>query len=154
MAKKLTAQQIIDKFEFEVVHKGTPKRNFITTSGIARIGILLTTDLKLYYKQQNNIVGFGGTELLFFESSSHEKVKKAIARLKKFNPPLILLNRSWNKEGIKKLVKLFGKTNITIACSNLDSTALYIEVSPWVARQIAPTSQIHGTLMSIYGEGV
>ena len=154
MSRQLSVDELLKKFNFKILNKGTPKKNFITSSGIARVGITLASNVKPHYSKQTNIVCFGASELNYFRHVKEAQAKKALARIKKLNPPLILLNSSIDDKAAKQIVKGFGKTHITIASVNMDSTALYIEISPWIARKIAPTSILHGTFLCIYGCGV
>lgn len=154
MPKKISVKEILKKFDFQVVNKGKPTSRYITSSGIGRIGIELSTNIKPAYTQQTNPVCFGTSELNYFKQVTPRTLKSIMNRVKKLDPPMIILNRAFKQENIVKLLKAFGKTDITIAYINMSSTDLYFEVSPWIARKIAPSSIVHGTLMSIYGIGV
>lgn len=154
MSKKITVKELLNNFDFQIVNKGKPYSRYITTSGVARIGIELTTNIRPAYKKQTNIVCFGTSELHYFKQCSPLELKKVVRRVKRLDPPIIILNSSFKTENIKTIVKAFGKTDITIAALNMSSTDMYFELSPWVAKKIAPSSTIHGTLMSIYGIGV
>lgn len=154
MAKKIAVKELLDNFDFEVLNKGKPGRRFITSSGVARIGIELATNIKCAYKKQTNPVCFGTSELNYFIQCNSSQVKKMIHRIKKLDPPIIILNSAFKGEDIKHLLKAFGKSDIPIAKINMSSTDIYFEISPWLAKKIAPSTVIHGTLMSIYGIGV
>lgn len=154
MTKKISVKDLLKKFDFNVVHKGKMRSRYITSSGIARIGIELSTNTKPAYVKQTNPVCFGTSELNYFIKCSPAQWKRAVKRVKQLNPPMIILNSAFKPEHIKKVVKDFGNTDITIASINMNSTDIYFEISPWIARKMAPTSVIHGTLMSIYGIGV
>lgn len=154
MAKKISVKELIDKFDCQVVNKGRPSSRYITSSGVARIGIELATNVKPAYQKQTNPVVFGTSELNYFKQATPNALKKMMNRVKKLNPPMIILNSAFKHDNIKKLLKAFGKTEITIVSLGMSSTDIYFEISPWIARKIAPSSVIHGTLMSIYGMGV
>lgn len=154
MAKKIPVKELLNKFNFQVINKGRPSRRYITSSGIARIGIELATNIKPAHKKQTNPVCFGTSELNYFKQATPHAFKQMMKRVKKLNPPMIILNSAFKTEDIKKLLKGIGKTDITIASLNMSSTDIYFDISPWIARKIAPSSIIHGTLMSIYGIGV
>lgn len=154
MSKKIAVKEVLNKFEFNVVNKGKPTTRYITSSGIARIGIELSTNIKPAYKKQTNPVCFGTSELNYFKQSSPAALRKMMRRVKKLNPPMIILNSAFKADDIKRILKALGKTDITVASANMSSTDIYFELSPWIARKIAPSSIIHGTLMSIYGIGV
>ncbi len=154
MSKKISVKELLDNFDFQVINKGRPSSRYITSSGAARIGIELSTNIKPAYKKQTNPVVFGTSELNYFKQSNHKTLRTIFNRVKKLNPPIIILNSAFKAEDIKNLLKAFGKTDITIASLNMSSSDIYFEVSPWIAKKIAPTSIIHGTLMSIYGIGV
>ncbi len=154
MLKKIAVKELLNNFDFNVVNKGRPSKRYITSSGIARIGIELSTKIKPAYRKQTNPVCFGTSELNYFKQSTPRQLKSMMNRVKKLNPPMIILNSAFKQDNIKKLLKAFGKTDITIASCQMSSTDLYFELSPWVAKKIAPTSIVHGTLMSIYGIGV
>lgn len=154
MLKKIPVKELLKKFDFQVINKGRPSRRYITSSGIARIGIELATNIKPAYKKQTNPVCFGTSELNYFKQATPRALRQMMNRVKRLNPPLIILNRAFKTDNIKQLLKAVGKTDITIASLNMSSTDIYFEISPWIARKIAPSSIIHGTLMSIYGVGV
>lgn len=154
MSKKLVVKELLNNFDFHVVNKGRPSSRYITSSGIARIGIELATLIKPAYKKQTNPVCFGTSELNYFKQISFEQLKEVLSRVKQLNPPMVILNKAFNANEITKVAKAFGKTDITIASLNMTSSDMYCEISPWIAKKIAPSSVIHGTLMSIYGIGV
>lgn len=154
MAKKITVKEVLNKFDFKVVNKGKPTGRYITSSGVARIGIELSTNIKPAYKKQTNIVCFGTSELNYFKQCSPHEMKRAAKRVKELNPPMIILNSSFQPADVRSVLKAFGKTDITIATLGMSSADMYFELSPWVAKKIAPTSITHGTLMSVYGIGV
>lgn len=154
MGKKIPVIELLNKFDFRVVNKGKPSRHFISSSGIARIGIELATNIKPAYKKQTNPVCFGTSELNYFKQATPRAFKQMMKRVKKLNPPLIILNSAFKSDDIKHLLKAIGRTDITIASLNMSSNDIYFDISPWIARKIAPSSIIHGTLMSIYGVGV
>lgn len=154
MPKKVAVKEVLKKFDCKILNKGKPGSRYITSSGIARIGIELATNIKPAYKKQTNPVCFGTSELNYFKQCSHAECKRWAKRVKQLNPPMIILNSAFKAEDIKNLLKAFGKTDITIASVNMSSTDIYFDLSPWLARKIAPTSVVHGTLMSIHGIGV
>lgn len=154
MSKKIAVKELLNNFDFNVVNKGRPSARYITSSGVARIGIEIATTIKPAYKKQTNIVCFGTSELNFFKQCSMFELKRVARRVKKLNPPMIILNSAFKSDDIKTILRAFGRTDITIAALGMSSTDIYFELSPWVAKKIAPSSIIHGTLMSIYGIGV
>lgn len=154
MPKKLAVKELLKKFEFNVLNKGKPSNRYITSSGLARIGIEITTTIKPAYKKQTNPVVFGTSELNYFKQCSPLQLRRMARRVKKLNPPIIILNSSFKADDARRIVRAFGRTDITIANLPMSSTDMYFELSPWIARKIAPSSIIHGTLMSIYGVGV
>ena len=151
---KIIVADLIKKFDFKIINKGKPNNRFITTSGVARIGIELATSVEPWYKKQTNVVCFGSSELNYFKQSSKWSLIKMMDRVKKLNPPMIILNAAFKPEDIKNLMKAIGKTNIPITSLNMSSDNIYIELSPWIARELSPTTQFHGTLMSVFGIGV
>ncbi len=154
MRNKIVVSELLKRFDFKIVNKGRPNSRYITSSGIARIGIELTTKIKPAYKKQTNIICFGLSELNFFKKSTLPGLKRIMKKVKKLSPPMIILNNAFKPEDIKRLMKAMGKTDIPVVYINMSSADLYIELSPWVARKLAPTSTYHGTLMSILGIGV
>lgn len=151
---KIVVADLLKKFDFNVINRGKPNSRYITSSGVARIGIELATSVEPWYKKQTNVVGFGSSELNYFKQSSRQTLKKIMNRVKKLSPPMIILNAAFKPEDIKMLMKAIGKTDIPIASLNMSSDNIYIELSPWIARELSPTSIYHGTLMSVFGVGV
>lgn len=153
MTKKIPVSALLNKFDFKVINKGQPNSKFISSSGVARIGIELATKIKPVYKRITSVVCFGTAELNFFKQLTKRNFKKTMERIKKLYPPMIILNSAFKSEDIKNLMRAIGKTNIPIASLNMSSTNIYIELSPWIARELAPVTTVHGTLMSIFGIG-
>jgi len=153
--KKLVVQDVLDQFKMRVLVPGRPKTTYIYSSGVARIGIELASDLKPHYKKQTNIILLGASERNYFRSLTDAQLKKCIAKIKKLNPPLIIVNSSFKPEDNKRCQKFFGRSHsTTVATIDMDSSAIYFILSPYVARKLAPSSQVHATLVSIYGCGV
>ena len=83
MGKKLSVKEVLKKFDFKVVNKGKPNSRYITSSGIGRIGIELTTKIQPAYKKQTNPVVFGRSELNYFIKCSKAEWKRAVKRVAK-----------------------------------------------------------------------
>lgn len=154
MKNKIVVSDLLKKFDFKIINKGKPGSRYITSSGVARIGIELATNIKPVYSKQTNIICFGSSELNFFKKSTPVVLKKIMKKVKKLSPPMIILNAAFKTDDIKRLMKAMGKTDIPIVYLNMSSADIYIELSPWVAKKLAPTSVYHGTLISIFGIGV
>lgn len=154
MKKRIVVSDLLKRFDFKIINKGRPNTKYITSSGVARIGIELATNIKPAYKRQTNAICFGTSELNFFKKSTPLSLKRIMKRVKRLSPPLIILNAAFKPEDIKRVMKAMGKTDIPIVYLNMSSADIYVELSPWVARMLAPTSVYHGTLLSIFGIGV
>lgn len=151
---RISVQEVLDQFNFKILHKGDPKNTYIYTSGVARIGIELATSVEPHYQRQTNIVLLGASEKHYFDTLTDKQLKVCLNRIKKLNPPLVILNKSFDKKSLERCNRLVGEVKFTIAWIDMDSAAIYFELSPFVARKIVPYTKIHGTLMNIYGDGV
>jgi len=154
MKNKLTVAELFNKFPFEVLHSYKPEKTYIKSSGVARIGIDLATPYKHKINwEYTSAICLGLSELNFFKHLSPRELKKKMNIIKKLNPPLLILNHSWNKSDRERIVKEMGNTKVNIAFLDMTSTDIYYVLSPYIAKKIAPTLTLHGTLMSIYGVG-
>lgn len=155
MKKKIVVADLLNNITHQVINKGRPKSRYITSSGIARIGIELATDIAPMYKKQTNVICFGLSELNLFKHSNFKKLKKIMHKVKRLDPPMLILNNAFKEpKDVEMVMKAFGRTSIPIVYVNKPSAEIYIELSPWISKQLASTSIYHGTLLSIFGVGV
>ena len=82
LQKKIAVKEILKKFDFHVVNKGKPNSRYITSSGIGRIGIELSTKIKPAYRKQTNPVCFGTSELNYFKQSTPKQYKQLMKQIK------------------------------------------------------------------------
>lgn len=154
---KVLVKELIEQFNFKIIHNGDIQNNYLTGLSLMRFGLLLihVKNRKFFLNDKyKNIVYCGSFENKYLMSLSYEQLKKIANKVNDFQPTFILFNSSFTLQQCKQIAKTFKNTNITIAHTNMRTQNIYLEVIPWIARKLAPISQLHAALLSIFGVGV
>ncbi|MDR0674741.1 MAG: HPr(Ser) kinase/phosphatase [Mycoplasmataceae bacterium] len=148
--KFISIKSLINKFHFEVLHKGS-SRNKIQIPSLNRTGIELASK-HIIFENIISAVLWSGNESKFLSQLSHKKIVESISNVLELKPPVIIITKAFKYADI--LRKIAKKYSTTILFSPMPSAQLYVTVAAWINEQMAEYKTIHGTLISVYGVGV
>lgn len=147
----ITLQRLIDKFKLvNLTEEVDIKKIKIHQPDINRPGIQLTGYMEHYDASRVQIVGF--VEYTYMQSLSQEQKEKIYNEILNHPTPAFIYCRDlepdpfFKETAIKYGVPLLGTSKAT--------SAFMAESIRWLNAKLAPSIQVHGVLVDIYGEGV
>ncbi|GAB2544773.1 HPr(Ser) kinase/phosphatase [Gracilibacillus alcaliphilus] len=147
---KVRTQDLLDRFQLELIAGSEGVHREIFMSEVARPGIELTGYFKYYPKDRLQL--FGKTELSFFEELSPEEKKDRSYRLCTDITPGIVVTR--NMEIPEELVEACEQSGVPLLRSRYKTSRVISRITNFLEAKFAPFTAIHGVLVDIYGVGV
>ncbi|MDR1235310.1 MAG: HPr(Ser) kinase/phosphatase [Mycoplasmataceae bacterium] len=148
--KSISIKSLINKFNFEVLYKGS-SRNKITIPSLNRTGIELASKHNVFENLISAVL-WSGNESKFLTQFNKKKILDAMKNVLALKPPVIIVTKAFKHiDLLKKLAKHYSTT---ILFSSMPSAQLYVTVAAWINEQMAEFRTVHGTLISVYGVGV
>ena len=147
---KVTANDLIEKFDLELISGEEGVFRPITTSDISRPGMEMAGYFTYY--PANRVQLLGKTELTFFEQLNEEDKEDRMERLCTYDTPAIIISRSITVP--LQLLEASQKNGVPVMRSNLTTTRLSSLLTNYLESELAPMTAMHGVLIDIYGIGV
>jgi HPr kinase/phosphorylase len=122
----------------------------IRQKNLHRPGLALAGYLDLFTYDRVQILG--NTEISFLESIGEERTRNAIAKVMTYDIPCIVVTDS--NPVPPSLVEQGVHMGIPVFSSSLGTTEFTHLVSDFLDEHFAPTVQMHGTLVDVYGTGL
>lgn len=148
----LTVNKILKDFNFKVLKKASDNVA-IATPQIERIGTIFLVN-KISNFHQKNVFVFGHIERQYINSISAEKKMEFFNNLKIVNPALIILTSGFMWIDIKKLIKNCNDIDTTIVYAKFGAERIYSVLAPYLSNALASRTEVHGTLINVFGVGV
>lgn len=147
---KITAHDLMEKFELELICGEEGIYRPITTSDISRPGMEMAGYFNYYPAKRVQLIG--KTELTFFETLSEVEKVDRMERLCTYDTPAIIISREM--EIPEQLIDASNKVGVPVMRSNLTTTRLSSILTNYLEGELAPMTAVHGVLIDIYGIGV
>ncbi|MGO4888841.1 HPr(Ser) kinase/phosphatase [Anaerobacillus sp. MEB173] len=147
---KVTANDLIEKFQLELLCGEEGVYRPITTSDISRPGIEMAGFFTYYPAKRLQLLG--RTELSFFEQLDKSIREERIEKLCTYDTPGIILSRGLDAP--EELLEVADKVGVPVMRSSLTTTRLSSQLTNYLDVKLAPMTAIHGVLVDIYGIGV
>ncbi|MFK3935964.1 HPr(Ser) kinase/phosphatase [Alkalihalobacillus sp. NPDC078783] len=147
---KVTANDLLEKFQFELVAGEEGIYRPITTSDISRPGIEMAGFFTYYPARRLQLIG--RTELSFFKQLSDQEKKERMLKLCTYDTPGVILSRGL--EAPKELVEAAEEVGVPVLRSTHTTTQLSSRITNFLEGRLAPLTAMHGVLVDIYGIGV
>jgi len=124
----------------------------VTVSEINRPGLALSGYLDYFPSERVQIMGLGEHSYLSTLSSTkrYEAVKRVFTFDKKL--PCVVMTRGLKPH--KETLKAADECKLPVFRSSLTTAHLIGELTVYMEEKLAPTTTIHGVLLSVYGLGV
>ncbi len=150
MKKEIKLSKIIKKFNVKELYipKDIDVENYKFFVSETSQGIY---EFLGYDKQKDKILILNKYFLNFYKSLSEDEQKKGIENYLKNKIKIIIFSENFNN---KVLLKIFKNLNIPILYSNLKVLELFSVLEPYVVMHNQEPIRSHGSMLSIYGEGV
>ncbi|WP_078429918.1 HPr(Ser) kinase/phosphatase [Alkalihalobacterium alkalinitrilicum] len=147
---KVTANDLIEKFQLELISGEEGVYRPIATSDISRPGIEMAGFFTYY--PANRLQLLGRTELSFFQQLNDYDKKERMLKLCTYDTPGIIISRGL--EIPEELISASEEKGVPILRSSLTTTRLSSRLTNFLESRLAPMTAIHGVLVDIYGIGV
>jgi HPr kinase/phosphorylase len=147
---KVRTQDLIDKFQLELISGQEGIHRPIKTSDISRPGIEMAGYFKYYPAERLQLMG--KTELTFLNELEHGVREARIRKLCTDETPGIVISRGMDVP--QELIEACNDAAVPLVRSGLTTTRLSSRVTNYLESMLAPTTAVHGVLVDIYGIGV
>jgi HPr kinase/phosphorylase len=147
---KITAHNLMEKFDLELISGGDGIYHQITTSDISRPAMEMAGYFNYYPAKRVQLLG--QTELSFFEKLSDADKTDRMERLCTYDTPAIIISR--DLEVPVQLINASTRIGVPVLRSKLTTTRLSSMLTTHLERELAHMIAVHGVLIDIYGIGV
>lgn len=147
---KVTATDLKDRFQLELLAGEEGLYRAITTSDISRPGIEMAGFFTYYPARRLQLLG--RTELSFFQQLQDAEKQERMEKLCTYDTPGIVISRGLVAP--PELIENAEKTGVPIMRSHLASTQLISQLTNYLDTKLAKSTAMHGVLVDIYGIGV
>ncbi|WP_062354300.1 HPr(Ser) kinase/phosphatase [Bacillus kwashiorkori] len=147
---KVTVNDIIKKFDVELISGEEGINRPITTTDISRPGLEMAGFFDYYPEDRLQLLG--KTELTFFERLTPGDKKIRMERLCTDITPGIIITRGLDVP--QELIEASQNTAVPVLRSKMKTTKLSSHLTNYLEGKLAPTTAVHGVLVDIYGVGV
>lgn len=147
---KVRVEDIIKKFNLELVSGEEGVHRPITTSDISRPGLELTGYFKHYPAERIQLLG--RTEISFSEQLDSVDRKIRLEKMCDDITPGIIVSR--DLEVPKELIEASEEYSVPVMRTPMKTTRFVSRLTNYLEFKLAPTTAIHGVLVDIYGVGV
>lgn len=147
---KVTANNLLEDFQFELLAGEEGIYRPITTSDISRPGIEMAGYFTYYPARRLQLLG--RTELGFFKQLNDQEKENRMEKLCTYDTPGIIISR--DLEAPKELLQAAEEFGVPILRSSMPTTRLSSIITTYLESKLAPMTAVHGVLVDIYGIGV
>lgn len=147
---KVTANDLLDEFQFTLLSGEEGLFRPITTSDISRPGIEMAGFFNYYPADHLQVLG--RTELFFFEQLNKEDKLERMLKLCTYDTPGIVISNDLHVP--EELLIASEEKGVPVLQSPLTTTRLISRLTNYLESRLAPTTAVHGVLVDIYGIGV
>lgn len=122
----------------------------IKNAEIHRPGLALTGFFERFPQKRVQILG--ETEIAFISKLSTARLKEIATRLFESKIPLLIISKGLMPP--QDFIKIADKFDIAIISSRLSTALLTTRLSAYLEHVFAPSINVHGTLVDVYGVGL
>lgn len=149
--KTVKLSKIVEKLKLEVVHKSSDFEEVeLESAEVNRPGLQLTGYLEKFPHERLQLIG--SVEYTYLTSLDSRMQYERFRGILSYKLPAIIF--TYNKDINKDIVDLCDYYDMTLLRSPLKSTRLISKISDELEYQLAPTSNVHGELLEVFGVGV
>lgn len=154
MKPSVLVSSIYKRFGGEFVNKTTlNNQRTVIEPALSRLGMELNGAFA--NKKINSVIVWGGMECEFLSSLAEEKKLDVLKRIFLKNPPLFLLSSNFSEvKLIKELNEKWNDNNSAIIKLDYSTKEIFSSVGTWLSKTLATWKTIHGSVVSVFGEGV
>ncbi|MFQ3544891.1 HPr(Ser) kinase/phosphatase [Halobacillus rhizosphaerae] len=147
---KVRTEDLIDRFNLDLVTGEDGVHREIHTSDISRPGVEMTGYFKFYPKERLQLLG--KTELSYFNELNEDQRRDRAEKLCTDITPGIVISRGM--EIPAELITAAKEAGVPLMRSPYKTTRVISRLTNYLETKFAPFTAIHGVLVDIYGIGV
>lgn len=147
---KVRTEDIIKKFDLEVISGEEGIHKPITTTDIARPSLELAGFFNYYPAERVQLLG--RTEIDFSSRLLKSERKERMELLCNDVTPAIIISRGL--EAPKELIKSAEEHSVPLLRTPMKTTRFSSKLTNYLESKLAPVTAVHGVLIDIYGVGV
>lgn len=147
---KVVIQDLLDRFNLELLTGDAGVDREIFMSDISRPGIELTGYFKYYPKDRLQL--FGKTELSFLEELTSEQKQERFKEICSDITPGLIITRG--QEVPPEMKEAAEAAGVPILRSPHKTTRVISRITNFLEAKFAPFTAVHGVLVDIYGIGI
>lgn len=150
----VTVERLLDdrrnQFELTVLGGRAGLKGEILNAEIHRPGLALTGFVDRYPHRRCQVLG--ETEMAYLEAVEPARRRELLERLFRMELPLVIVTK--NLPAPDELIALAEKYRTPLLNTRLSTAEFIARLSVYLDVRFAPTTQIHGTLVDVYGVGL
>lgn len=149
--KTVKLSKIVENLKLEIVHKSSDFEEVeLESAEVNRPGLQLTGYLEKFPHERLQLIG--SVEYTYLTSLDSRMQYERFRGILSYKLPAIIF--TYDKDINKDIVDLCDYYDVTLLRSPLKSTRLISKISDELEYQLAPTSNVHGELLEVFGVGV
>ncbi|MDO5047360.1 MAG: HPr(Ser) kinase/phosphatase [Anaerococcus sp.] len=148
---KVKLSKVVENLNLEIIHKASDFEDVeLVSAEINRPGLQLTGYLEKFPHERIQVIG--SVEYTYLTSLDQGMQYERFRGILAYKLPAIIF--SYNKPINQDVVDLCDYYDVTLLRSPLKSTRLISDMSDEIEYQLAPSTNVHGELLDVYGMGV
>ncbi|WP_027121048.1 HPr(Ser) kinase/phosphatase [Mycoplasma leonicaptivi] len=153
--KKINVWEIIDFFSLKLINSNPEEieYSYISQPAIKRVGLELS-ELIINERLNRNVISWGTSESIWFQSIGKQRAKKAISHIFSQKPPLVILSKGVTKPALYWINELADEYKIPVALVEVSSSFISTNIGAYLNNYFAEQVQVHGCLVLVKGTGV
>ena len=149
--RSVRVKDIVEKFQMEVINKGTDyDTEILTITDVNRPGLQFIGFFDYFDPRRLQIIG--KSEVTFLRGYSAEERRKRFEDLFCYEIPALVISR--NLDVFPECLEMAQKHGRTLLRSELNTVELTSQIIDYLNRALAPQITRHGVLVEVYGEGI
>ncbi len=142
---KFNVNKFIDKFNLKIENRASALKNVDDATFVINVAEY-ETFIKFSSSSKNNFL-----LIIRDESVDETYLTDLFKKFKDFNISAVVISKVHDKTFFKKIAK---ENDITLLSTDLTSREIYITLERYILEKEIVPKRIHGTMMSVYGEGI
>ena len=149
--RSVRVKDIVEKFQMEVINKGTEyDTEILTITDVNRPGLQFIGFFDYFDPRRLQIIG--KSEVTFLRGYSAEERRKSFEDLFCYEIPALVISRNLDVfPECLEMARKHGRTLLRTKYTSVEYTSMTID---YLNHVLAPVITRHGVLMDVYGEGV
>lgn len=146
----ITSKALCEKFELQFIAGNLSDTHLVQNTNISRPGLEMAGYFSHYSSDRIQVLGT--TEISFFEMLSKEEKVDRMQKLCRKETPCIIITR--NIEPPVELIDACNEKGTPLLLSKDATTSLISKLTSYLEHELAPTTNLHGVFVDVYGVGV